>query len=236
MSCIAIGDGWLILRFDTAAKTDLRARLSAWYDQQCQAEQKQERSAAFHKTICQRYQRKKRELKQAMLDQWLKQEFADIRYDDVFTEEDPAQHTLYIEASFDGKYHEESITGLLNILSPYTVEGEFSYCGEDGTHWRLVFSGADWVEQRGEVIYTDLAAPKATTSLPALVVGVDTYEALLSEVETRLKSDARPAPQRGRQLMAAFQDNNPDGVLLALTGWSLQSLGALAGIWQKEAE
>lgn len=67
---------------------------------------------------------------------------------------------------------------------------------------------------------------------PALVEDVGTFEALLSEVETQLKSDDRPAPQRGRQLMMAFKNQDPDGVLMALTGWSLRSLGALAGIWQ----
>lgn len=232
MSYGATADGWLTLRFDTASKAGLRVQLSAWYDRLCQVEQEQ--AADFRKAIRQQYQRKKEALTRAELDKWFRQEFSDIGYHDVFTREDPAQQTFYIEMSFDGKYQEESITGLLDALSPYTVEGEFAYCGEDGAHWRLLFSGARWVEQSGEITYTDLAAPKKSAPFPALVEDADTFTALLSEVEARLKSDNRPAQQRGRQLMAAFQDNDPNGVLLALTGWSLQSLGALAGIWKKE--
>lgn len=180
-----------------------------------------------------RYHEKKAALEQAAVKDWLQRELTDIGFCDVTIEEQP-QQLLYIEATFSAKYYEEQVSGLLDALSNWTVEGEFSFQGEDDQLWQLYFTGAEWAERSGTVSYADLetASEQHEGQYPALVEDVGTFEALLSEVEVRLKSDDRPAPQRGRQLMMAFQNQDPDGVLLALTGWSLRSLGALAGIWQ----
>ena len=204
----------------------------ARYEELCQAEQKA--TAEFREYIRLRYEAKKQALEQDSPSVWVKKEFSDIRFTDISMEDNPEQQFLYVEASFDGKYYEERIMGLLEALAPWTVDGIFSFCGEDEAHWRLYFTGVEWSEQRGDVIYRDLnaVAEHNEAPLPGLVEDVGTFEALLTEVESRLKSDNRPAPQRGRQLMTAFQNQDPDGVLLALTGWSLRSLGALAGIWQ----
>lgn len=234
MSYGAVGDGWLVLRFDSQAKSSLKAGMCARYDELCRTEQNQPGMDMLRELILQTYEAKKKALELKGPSDWLKKEFSEIGFSDASANEDPAQETLYIEMSFDGKYYEDRIMGLLNTLVPFTVEGEFSFRGEDDELWRLQFTGADWNDERGEIIYTDknAAAERGEGPYPDLIEDVGTFEALLSEVEARFKSDDRPAPQRGRQLMTAFQNQDPDGVLLALTGWSLRSLGALAGIWQ----
>lgn len=230
MSYCATGDGWLTLRFDEKTQEGVKAKLQARWYKLYQAALKS--PGAFQESIIREYQEKKRKIEERCLSDSLESEFYGIGFSEVSATEDPAQQTLYIEMSFDKKYYEEHIMGLLEPLAPYTVEGEFSFHGEDGALWRLFFTGAEWEEHHGEVVYTDLDASGGAVPCPPLVEDVGTFEALLSEVAARLKSDARPAPQRGRQLMMAFQNQDPDGVLVALTGWSLRSLGALAGIWQ----
>lgn len=221
----------MTLRFDGDAQEGLKAKLLARWYELCQAALKE--PGSFSESITHQYQEKKQALKQVKPACCLVREFRDIGFSDISATEHPAQKTLYIEMSFDKKYYEDQIMGLLGTLAPYTVEGEFSFCGGDGERWRMFFTGADWEKQCGEIIYTDLAISSSAAPCPPLVEDVKTFEMLLSEVAERLKSDDRPAPQRGRQLMTAFQNQDPDGVLVALTGWSLRSLGALAGIWQE---
>lgn len=233
MSYCATGDGWLILRFDEKAQKGLREKLLARWYRLCQSAM--ETPGTSQEYIIRQYREKKQALERGKLADCLADEFREIGFSEVSATMDTVQQTIYIEISFDKKYYEDHIMGLLEPLAPYTVEGTLSFRGEDGALWRLFFTGADWTEHHGEVVYTDLSASCGAEPCPPLVEDVDTFEVLLSEVAARLKSDDRPAPQRGRQLMTAFQNQDPDGVLVALTGWSLRSLGALAGIWKKEA-
>lgn len=233
MSYYAAGEGWLVLRMDEQARAGLKEKMLSRYDEFCRVELAS--APALRLSICQRYEAEKQELERTEPCEWLDGELSNLGFCDISAEEDPNQQTLYIEMSFDGKYYEEPISKLLDALSPWTVEGSLSFRGEDAAIWRLYFTGAEWTDQSGEISYAETTGSCSAQDegpYPPLVEDVGTFEALLSEVESRLRSDARPAPQRGRQLMTAFQNQDPDGVLLALTGWSLRSLGALAGIWQ----
>lgn len=232
MSYCATGEGWLILRMDDQAKAGLKEKMLARYNESCRAEQAS--APALCGSICQRYEAKKQVLELTGPNAWISKELTELGFCDVSAEENLNQQTLYVEMSFNGKYYKNQITGLLDILVPWTVEGTLSFRGEDAALWRLYFTGAEWADQNGDILYADAGSGTEHHEgpYPPMIEDVGTFEALLSEVELRLKSDVRPAPQRGRQLMSAFQNQDPDGVLLALTGWSLRSLGALAGIWQ----
>ena len=235
MSYGALGDGWVTLLFDEQAKSGLKSSMSARYNELCQLEQNQPGMEVFRESVIQTYAAKQKALEQKNLSDILKKEFSDIGFYENSVSENLRQRTLYIEASFDGRYYEDRISGLLDILRPFTVEGEFSFRGEDDGLWRLQFTGAEWVGQQGEVAYKDLGdniAEPCKGPYPHLVEDVGAFEALLTEINSRIKLDDRPTLQRGKQLMTAFQNQDPDGVLLALTGWSLQALGAFAGIWQ----
>lgn len=235
MSYSAVGRGALTLRFDEPSKTKLKTEMSAYYDRLCSAETADANSLSEY--IEQQYQEKKRALEQDKSTGWLREELSDLGFDYVGITE--SQQMLSIDTYFDGKYCEDRIAGFLEVLAPFTVEGDFSFRGEDDDElWCLQFSGTGWMEQSGEIVYAGLPDPETQVDHPyrTLIENSEAFGVLLSEVEARLRMDQRPNAQRGGLLLAAFRDHNPDGVLLALTGWSLQSLGALAGIWPKSQE
>lgn len=151
MSYGAVGDGWLTLRMDEQAKSGLKETLLARCDELCQSEQ--EATPEFCESIHRCYEAKKQALEKNEPCAWLKREFSDVRFYDVSVDENAAQKTVYIEVSFDGKYYEEQIMGLLDTLSAWTVEGSFSFRGEDDALWRFHFTGAEWTEQNGEISY-----------------------------------------------------------------------------------
>lgn len=111
------------------------------------------------------------------------------------------------------------------------TEGSLSFVGEDGGHWRLEFKNGEWGVQHGEIVYEDEDVNLAPLSYPAFSENADNFEALLSTLQERMETDDRSAMLRGKAFLSAYRERNPDGMLLALTGWNLQSLGAIAGIW-----
>ena len=54
------------------------------------------------------------------------------------------------------KYYEDETMEFLNALVPFIDEGEMTYSGEDGCHWRFVFDPetGKWNEENGEIIYS----------------------------------------------------------------------------------
>ena len=58
----------------------------------------------------------------------------------------------------DGKYHGEDIQDILNEIANTTKikTGEICFHGEDDSHWRFLWTGKDWIEQNGEIVYEPL--------------------------------------------------------------------------------
>ena len=61
-------------------------------------------------------------------------------------------------------------------------------------------------------------------------------EKLIEEVRRQVIYDDRRYEEKARALLKAFEDRDPDGVLLALSGRRLREHGAAAGIWQDDGE
>lgn len=238
MSYSAVGGGSLALRFNQQSMRSMRSSLCAHYNVLLQAEQQQVGEDALKQAIYQRYQAKKLMLENEPLQKCLSQELCDAGFSDIYFNEIAAHQRLHIETSFAAKYFEERIESLLELLAPYTIEGEFSFRGEDDGLWRLLFTGTGWTEQDGEIVYTDRhpSATPAAPPYPFFAENEGAFSVLLSEIQKRMQSDERSASQRGNQLLTAFREHDPDSVLAALTNLSLQSLGAFAGIWQSDSD
>lgn len=162
MSYYAVGRGTLVLRSDEQSVNGLKAGMRTYYDAQCQSEQGYAVSDSLKESIFQRYETKKRMLDQSDLRKWLLQELHAVGFSDFDFDEDPTQQHLYVYVSFDGKYYEQRIMPLLELLSPYTIEGSLAFQGEDDALWRLLFSEAVWTEQSGEIVYNDPRQTDAT--------------------------------------------------------------------------
>lgn len=48
------------------------------------------------------------------------------------------QHQTYVDLYFDGKWTED-IQPVLETAAPYISDGEFTFTGEDGEQWKLVY-------------------------------------------------------------------------------------------------
>lgn len=80
--------------------------------------------------------------------------------------DEQVEGTLGLEYEFDNEgnieitdcenYHEEDILDFLNALSPYIVDGEIEYSGDDDYHWKFTFNKEtkEWDETEGEVYYS----------------------------------------------------------------------------------
>ena len=53
------------------------------------------------------------------------------------------------------KYYEDETLAFQNALSPYIIEGQMTYSGEDNCNWRFVFDSENecWIEESGIVDY-----------------------------------------------------------------------------------
>lgn len=120
------------------------------------------------------------------------------------------------------------ILELLNTLLPFTADGRISYRGEEGDLWCHVFTGREWVERSGRICYDD--------PLPKFQKTKQNLEKLIEEVRRQVIYDDRLYEEKARALLKAFEDRDPDGVLLALSGRRLREHGAAAGIWQDDGE
>lgn len=53
-------------------------------------------------------------------------------------------------------YREEDIRNFLNALSPYIVDGEMEYSGDDDSHWKFAFNKktGEWDKIKGKIYYS----------------------------------------------------------------------------------
>ena len=60
-----------------------------------------------------------------------------------------------LTASYSGysKYYGEDIGEILDSVAPSTEEGELTFTGDDGAHWRFIFKNKEWQEENGFVYY-----------------------------------------------------------------------------------
>lgn len=90
------------------------------------------------------------------------------------------------------------------------------------------FNGREWVERSGRICYDE--------PLPQFQKTKQNLEKLIEEVRRQVIYDDRQYEAKARALLKAFEDRDPDGVLLALSGRRLREHGAAAGIWQDDGE
>ena len=83
----------------------------------------------------------------------------------------------------------------------------------------------------GEIIYKDQTNTEQRRQIPS--AGEDIWESLLARIQALIQSDQRSAAERGYLLVNAVREQDPDGVLAALTGWSMQALGAFVELWNQ---
>ena len=157
---------------------------------------------------------------------WLTVVFQEVGFTEV--ERNPDDGALSIELSYCNNYYEDMILELLNTLLPFTADGRISYRGEEGDLWCHVFTGREWVERSGRICYDD--------PLPKFQKTKQNLEKLIEEVRRQVIYDDRLYEEKARALLKAFEDRDPDGVLLALSGRRLREHGAAAGIWQDDGE
>lgn len=69
------------------------------------------------------------------------------------------EHPTYDSADvlYDGKYDEQDFIEVLNFISKIApVEsGEIECYGEDYARWRFYYKNGEWIQQAGEVLYSD---------------------------------------------------------------------------------
>ena len=227
MSYTAIGSGSITLNAMSAEKQkNLQEALMNRYDRLRTAD-----LAQCGDDMAYQIEREYQELTQAMLKYndpfwWLTVVFKEAGFTEV--ERNPNDVALSIELSYCNNYYEDMILELLNTLLPFTADGRISYRGEEGDLWCHVFTGREWVERSGRICYDD--------PLPKFQKTKQNLEKLIEEVRRQVIYDDHLYEEKARALLKAFEDRDPDGVLLALSGRRFREHGAAAGIWQDDGE
>lgn len=227
MSYEAIGSGSIILNTMTATEQkNLQAALLERYDKLRMAD-----LAHCGDAMVDQIERDYQERRQAMLKYsdpfwWLTVVFKEVGFTEV--DRNPDDGVLSIELSYYNNYYEDMILELLNTLLPFTTEGCISYRGEEGSLWCHVFTGRGWDERSGHICYDE--------PLPQFQKTKQNLEKLIEEVRRQVIYDDRRYEEKARALLKAFEEHDPDGVLLALSGRRLREHGAVAGIWQDDRE
>lgn len=233
MSYAAVGNGSLVLRFDENAINDMKARMQAYYDELSRKGIKAYRPGEYmmqvHQSVC---EAEKEALEKEQPTEWLETALSGVGFSEIYFTKLLDLQLLYVDVEFDAAYREDTILELLKSLSPQTITGVFSFCGEDNGVWRLSFIGTSWQEQQGEIIYKDQTNTEQRRQIPS--AGEDIWESLLARIQALIQSDQRSAAERGYLLVNAVREQDPDGVLAALTGWSMQALGAFVELWNQE--
>ncbi len=231
MSYCAVGKGFLSLRIEK--ETEVKAALSLRLDSQCRTELARPYDDSIKESICQRYAAKEGLLAAQTLKKSLEDELKELGFSDISYTCNDIPPAIFFDFCFDAKYHEDEILSFLNALEPYTIEGTISFQGGDDDLWRFVFKNSHWAEERGEIVYTDAAAVTVGphSPYPLFEEIPENLEFLMEEINRRTLSGDEPPDKMCRRLLDAFRQSSPDGVLLALTGWSLHALGVFAGLW-----
>ncbi len=131
--------------------------------------------------------------------------------------------TVNVELDYSSGYQEDKILGVLKVLSPYTTAGTIYFYGCDD-RWRFQFAAGKWEEQRGVVHYS------SQRPFPPFRQTDKTLAALMSRVQSRAGYIKDTPEQRARTLLTAFEEQDPDGVLRALTGCGLKDFLAELGV------
>ena len=187
----ATGRGTLILRFDEKAISGMKARMRVYYDELSQkgieAYRPDEYMMQIHQSVC---ETEKEALEKEQPTEWLESALSSAGFSEIYFTKLPEHQLLHVETEFDAKYREDEILKLLEALSPQTITGNFSFCGEDNGIWRLVFIGISWCEQRGEIVYKDEAGTGPLRQAPDARRCLPKYNPLCSQIRGLLYSAA----------------------------------------------
>ena len=229
MSYYTTGSGSIMLQIPSdTARRQLYDDLLGRYDQLCSYEMSQS-GEQMEKSVQGEYQRRKCQMKRYDDPLWW---LTTVLNDVGFVELERGMETddFFIEMTYSGNYDERTVMDVLDMLVPYTQEGCISYIGEDNTYWRHQFVDGVWVKLRGQICYETPEQCRCQT-FPQTHANL---ERLISEIRRHAIYDNRPYEKKARVLLEAYDQMDPDGVLLALTGRRLYALAAAAGLWTED--
>lgn len=64
------------------------------------------------------------------------------------------ENDMAIDFAYHGKYHEEDVREVLDVLTPLVEDGSMmEFSGEDGSLWAFILENGTWVEKQGYVVY-----------------------------------------------------------------------------------
>ena len=229
MSYYTTGSGSIMLRIPSdTARRQLYDDLLGRYDRLCSEEMSQ-CGEQMAKSVQGEYQRRKCQMKRYDDPLWW---LTTVLNDVGFVELERGMETddFFIEMTYSGNYDERTVMDVLDMLVPYTQEGCISYIGEDNTYWRHQFVDGVWVKLRGQICYETPEQCRCQT-FPQTHANL---ERLISEIRRHAIYDNRPYEKKARVLLEAYDQMDPDGVLLALTGRRLYEHEAAAGLWKED--
>ena len=231
MSYYTTGSGSIMLQIPSdTARRQLYDDLLGRYDQLCSEEMSQ-CGEQMAKSVQGEYQRRKCQMKRYDDPLWW---LTTVLNDVGFVELERGMETddFFIEMTYSGNYDERTVMDVLDMLVPYTQEGCISYIGEDTTYWRHQFVDGVWVKLRGQICYETPEQCRCQT-FPQTHANL---ERLIFEIRRHAIYDNRPYEKKARVLLEAYDQMDPDGVLLALTGRRLYEHEAAAGLWQEDKQ
>ena len=231
MSYYTTGSGSIMLRIPSdTARRQLYDDLLGRYDRLCSEEMSQ-CGEQMAKSVQGEYQRRKCQMKRYDDPLWW---LTTVLNDVGFVELERGMETddFFIEMTYSGNYDERTVMDVLDMLVPYTQEGCISYIGEDNTYWRHQFVDGVWVKLRGQICYETPEQCRCQT-FPQTHANL---ERLISEIRRHAIYDNRPYEKKARVLLEAYDQMDPDGVLLALTGRRLYEHEAAAGLWKEDKQ
>ena len=218
MSYYTTGSGSIMLQIPSdTARRQLYDDLLGRYDQLCSEEMSQ-CGEQMAKSVQGEYQRRKCQMKRYDDPLWW---LTTVLNDVGFVELERGMETddFFIEMTYSGNYDERTVMDVLDMLVPYTQEGCISYIGEDNTYWRHQFVDGVWVKLRGQICYETPEQCRCQT-FPQTHANL---ERLIFEIRRHAIYDNRPYEKKARVLLEAYDQMDPDGVLLALTGRRLHT-------------
>lgn len=223
MSYEAVGSGTICLKpISVADPRNLRRTLMKRYNDLCAAEMEL-CGTSMQMQVERNYQERKQKMRQYNDPfRWLTVVFKEVGFTEV--DRNQSDEALTVELSYYHNYDEHAILELLETLVPYISEGCISYCGEEGDYWRHILTGGEWIKQSGRICYDEVH--------PTFSRIRQNMERLVEEIRRQVIYDDRRYEDKARALLKAFEEHDPDGVLLALSGRSLHEHGVAAGIWQ----
>lgn len=226
MSYHATGSGNIVLHLTGSdMRKQLRLALLNRYDKLCHIAM--ERADGCRKSKIQDdFNERKRQMERC--DDpfgWVQNALQELGFSEIERDTNGDCGVINMEMSFDASYWETDILELLDILAPFAVKGCLSFSGVGSEHWRFLFLNGKWIEQKGTIQFA------AETHFPPLQQTCEALEAWMAEIRGQAIRDDRPCAETAQTLLDAFEAQDPDGVLFALTGRGLHEHGVAAGVW-----